>query len=376
MQSSSVPSKFQIPFANSAGSLYIRTVPKASQIGIQDGAASLTDGFPPKCFVPVASGGTPPFGADFNGLLNQITAWAQWQQAGAPIVYDATFQTAIGGYPMGAIIQIGAGGPEFMSTTENNAVAPSVGAAGWMPVTTFGGNVTTVSATGPLTASNAGLVLISAASGNVNITMPAVSSENGIPLPFCFVRTDNSVNTVTLTAAGGNTFWPSGASTFSVSALTSYEFSGDGSSAWRLIGGTYFALLNGSASQAFNVAPAAIGSTTQAVNQGQFSSSLGSNGWKEYPDPNSPTGFVIEQWGSQSSGNGSLITFPVPFPNACLNIQVSESNGNSGTWGVGVPTVHASSNKSKTGFTHWTLSWNAGSWAAASNSVDWRALGY
>lgn len=124
------------------------------------------------------------------------------------------------------------------------------------------------------------------------------------------------------------------------------------------------------------IAPAAQGSTTHAVNQGQFSGSLGSNGWKEYPDPNSPTGLILEQWGSQSSGNNSVITFPVPFPNACLNIQVSESNGNSGTWGVGVPTVHASSNKSKTGFIHWTLSWNAGSWAAASNSVDWRAWGY
>lgn len=376
MQSLSVPSKFQIPFANSAGSLYIRTVPKASQIGIQDGAASLTDGFPPKCFVPVASGGTPPFGADFNGLLNQITAWAQWQQAGAPIVYDATFQTAIGGYPMGAIIQIGAGGPEFMSTTENNTVAPSVGAAGWMPITTFGGNVTTVSATGPLTASNAGLVLVSAASGNVNITMPAVSSENGIPLPFCFVRTDNSVNTVTLTAAGGNTFWPSGASTFSVSALTSYEFSGDGSTAWRLIGGTYFALLNGSSTQVFNVAPAAISSTTQAVNQGQFPSSLGASGYKKSPDPNSPTGYYIEQWGTVSSANGTPITFPLAFPNVCLNVVLNEAAANSSNWGVGNPTVHGCSNLTTTGFTHWTLSYSAGSWFNASNTCSYRAIGY
>jgi len=55
--------------------------PQASQIGITNCAASLTDGFPPLTFVPVAQGGCPPFGSDFNGILRQITQWSQWMQA-------------------------------------------------------------------------------------------------------------------------------------------------------------------------------------------------------------------------------------------------------------------------------------------------------
>jgi len=62
MLSTSIPPKFPIPFANAAGPSFIRPIPTASQIGIQDGAASLTDGFPPDCFTPVVAGGTPPFG--------------------------------------------------------------------------------------------------------------------------------------------------------------------------------------------------------------------------------------------------------------------------------------------------------------------------
>lgn len=233
MQSSNVPSKFPIPFANSAGALYTRTIPQASQIGIQDGAASLTDGFPPKCFVPVASGGTPPFGKDFNGLLKQVTQWDQWQQAGGPIVYDSSFQSAIGGYPMGAIIEIVAGGPAFMSTVENNTVAPAVGAAGWMPIPTFGANVTTVSATSTLTVYNAGLILVNAAAGNVTITMPAVSGANGVPLPFNFVRLDSSANSVTINAAGSDTFWPTGSASLQIAVSGSLPLTGDGASSWR-----------------------------------------------------------------------------------------------------------------------------------------------
>jgi hypothetical protein len=233
MQSSNVPAKFPIPFANSAGALYTRTIPQASQIGIQDGAASLTDGFPPKCFVPVASGGTPPFGKDFNGLLKQVTQWDQWQQAGGPIVFDASFQSSIGGYPMGAIVEIVAGGPAFMSTVENNTVAPAVGAAGWMPIPTFGANVTTVTATSTLSVYNAGLILVNATSGNVIITMPSVAGANGVPLPFNFVRVDASANTVTVNAAGSDAFWPTGGASIQIAVNGSLPLSGDGVSSWR-----------------------------------------------------------------------------------------------------------------------------------------------
>lgn len=320
MQSSNVPSKFPIPFANSAGGLYTRTIPQASQIGLQDGAASLTDGFPPKCFVPVASGGTPPFGKDFNGLLKQVTQWNQWQQAGGPIVYDSSFQSAIGGYPMGAIIEIVAGGPAFISTVENNTVAPAVGAAGWMPVPTFGANVTTVTATGVLSINNAGLILVDATAGNVIITMPAVAGANGVPLPFNFTRTDSSGNTVTVTAAGSDKFWPTNSASLSIAPSGSLYITGDGSALWRqgLTG-----LNNTWTGTNTFTQPVIVGvgvTAGEAVNLSQFPSSLTSNGWKKYADPNSPSGYFIEQWGSVLLGNGAsqVVTLPIAYPNQNL----------------------------------------------------------
>lgn len=292
MQASSVPGKFSIPWGNSAGGSYIRTVPVASQIGVTNGAASWTDGFPPNCFVAVAAGGAPPFGQDFNGVLQAVTKWNQWQQAGGPIVYDSTFQSAIGGYPSGSVVQMTASGPSFMSTVDNNTVAPAMGAAGWMPVQVFGANRTSVTSTQTLTAYNSGLVLVNASSGNITITLPAVSAASGATLPFKLVRTDTSTNSVTVSAAGSDTFSQGSASALALNSTL--EFAGNGTSQW-------------------------------VMTAAQFPSSLGMNGYKKYPDPNSPTGYFIEQWGTVTLGPGSSqsITLPIAFPNSFMNCTVS-----------------------------------------------------
>ena len=132
MQSTNIPAKFLIPWGNSAGGSFIRTIPQASQIGITNGAASLTDGFPPLNFTAVGSGGIPPFGQDMNGILKQITQWAQWQAAAAPIYYDAAFSASIGGYPKGTLLSAtSAVGNFWISTIENNASNPDTGGANW-----------------------------------------------------------------------------------------------------------------------------------------------------------------------------------------------------------------------------------------------------
>lgn len=132
MLASAIPTKLPIPFADAAGPAYINAIPEASQIFITPGAASLTDGFPPLTFLSEAAGGIPPFGADFNGILNLISAWNQWQSAGGPVKYDGTFSTAIGGYPAGAVLMSVAGGSWWLSTTDNNASNPETGGANWI----------------------------------------------------------------------------------------------------------------------------------------------------------------------------------------------------------------------------------------------------
>lgn len=134
MLSTSIPTKFNIPFANNATGPYIRPIPQASQVGITPGAASLYDGFPPVTFIPESSGGTPPAGADMNGLLNQVTQWVQWLNAGAPIFYDAAFQAQIGGYPKGALISAPSSTFWWLSVVENNLTNPNTGGVGWLQV--------------------------------------------------------------------------------------------------------------------------------------------------------------------------------------------------------------------------------------------------
>ena len=137
MQVSTIPARFQKVWAVNAAGAYIRTVPVDSQIGIQDGAASFDTGFVPDNFTPVAAGGVPPFGQDFNGLLNTMTAWQQWGQAGGPIPYDATFSAAVNGYPSGAVLASGIlKGAQWYSTVDNNLTNPDdpLTSSGWLRV--------------------------------------------------------------------------------------------------------------------------------------------------------------------------------------------------------------------------------------------------
>jgi hypothetical protein len=136
LEQSQVPAKFGLPWGASAASAFIRSIPLASQIGVQNCAASLTTGFPPLTFTPVGAGGCPPFGQDFNGILNQITAWNQWGSAGGPNFFDSGFSTNVNGYPKGAMLQSSVlPGRIWLNTVDNNTVNPdsTAGTAtGWV----------------------------------------------------------------------------------------------------------------------------------------------------------------------------------------------------------------------------------------------------
>ena len=131
MLASSIPTSFTQAFGASAGASQIRAIPAASQISITPGAASLTDGFPPLNFLPVAAGGVPMSGKDLNGILNEITAAIQWQQVAGLPVYNSTFSTAIGGYPAGAVLRAASTIGMWLSTADNNSTNPETGGAGW-----------------------------------------------------------------------------------------------------------------------------------------------------------------------------------------------------------------------------------------------------
>lgn len=125
MQSTDIPAKFPIPFADSATGTYKRGIPVTSADPV---AASLTLGAPPGTFGPT---GTPYDGRDYNGLENQITAWSRWQAAGGSVPFDGSFSTAIGGYPKGCVLPSTTLGFFWQSTVENNTNNPDVTPTGW-----------------------------------------------------------------------------------------------------------------------------------------------------------------------------------------------------------------------------------------------------
>jgi hypothetical protein len=131
MQLSDLPARFPIPFANNAGAGFIRSIPQGHQTASPtDAPASLYDGFPPETFTDPGAGGVPPSGRDMNGILNQATKQAQWDQAGAPATFNSTFATAIGGYPRGSILLSSSmPGLFWVSTADNNTTNPDAGGA-------------------------------------------------------------------------------------------------------------------------------------------------------------------------------------------------------------------------------------------------------
>lgn len=130
MQVSNIPQSILTVFGASAPAGNVTVpFPTTPQVG---GLASMPTGFTAVNFTPVGSGGIPPWGKDMNGILQLLTAWAQWLKAGGPITYDGTFQSAVTGYMNGSIVQSAVTpGLYWRSSVDNNTSNPDTGGAGW-----------------------------------------------------------------------------------------------------------------------------------------------------------------------------------------------------------------------------------------------------
>lgn len=108
------PTNIDLPFAY-AGTK--NTIPDAAT---GTNHASFHDGFPPVTMLPIASGGIPPEGNDFNGLFFDITTHTLWVNAGGQYLFDAGLSTAMGGYPKGMVLQNTALNASYVSLVDNN----------------------------------------------------------------------------------------------------------------------------------------------------------------------------------------------------------------------------------------------------------------
>lgn len=108
-------------------------IPEPSQISIDPGAASLTDGFPPACFTDPASGGVLPSGADFNGVLNMATGPAAYLMAGQIPFFDSELSDFMDGYAVGATVQSALNQTVlWINVSDGNTNDPDVDSTGWM----------------------------------------------------------------------------------------------------------------------------------------------------------------------------------------------------------------------------------------------------
>lgn len=153
MKATDIPARQPVPFAANAASANKRAIPATQPAG-SPGQASYSTGFPPETMQPIASGGTPPFGSDFNGLLNDLSTGLRWKQAGGQYLFDATFASAIGGYPAGALLKSSTANLMWLNTMDSNSTDPdSSSASGWLALR-----------------ANTGIAAITAAAGNVSPT--------------------------------------------------------------------------------------------------------------------------------------------------------------------------------------------------------------
>lgn len=88
--------------------------------------ASYEQGFPALNMTPIAAGGVPPSGQDFNGILYDVSNAALWQQAAGILPWSAEFaQSAVSnGYPKNALVVYNA--TLYQSTVDNNQSEPGV----------------------------------------------------------------------------------------------------------------------------------------------------------------------------------------------------------------------------------------------------------
>lgn len=204
MSGQPTPPRIVEAFAISAASQFITNpFPVPSQVGIVDGAASLHDGFPPLTFLALNSGGVPPSGADFNGILYLISAWVAFLAAGQTNGYDATLQTGMSGYADGAVLtQAGDPTARWISNTSGNTTDPDTGGTGWIsskPLYSFAA-LTGVNNV-VLPGASDYLIDVSASGGAIAYT-GFVAQRDGQQITFR--KSDNSGNAITFVNSSGS----------------------------------------------------------------------------------------------------------------------------------------------------------------------------
>ena len=352
MNNSAIPSRLTVVFSASGDK---NTIPvNSTSETLADGLAAMDSGFPPLTRIALSAGGKPPKGQDFNGIFNDVYTRLQWGMAGAGFPFDSAFSSAISGYPKGARVPSSTFDGEWLNTVDGNNVNPenSTGTiTGWVPVFSYG--LTTISLSSSnvtlssLQASRKRIVLTGNISSNLYLTFPA------------WLRKWEVINNCT-----GN---------YSVICRI------QGSSGVPVPTGTT-AYLNSDGNDLSVGNPVMVTAATKAdhaVNMGQFKAQLNRPGYLKIPCAQSPSGYLIIQWGlcGTTGGVGSS-DFAIPFPTAILNVQLQESN--SDQWSTSTFTIWGvnSTGTNLNGIAIKGFTWTGTNFIGATGAAQYLAIGY
>lgn len=311
MKLSDAPSKLILAFAAGGGK---NTIPVASQIGITDGAASFTDGFPPLTRTNEGAGGVPPDGLDMNGILYDATAINLWLNSGAGFVYDATFAGDIGGYPAGSVLLRTDKTGYWLNTVDDNSTDPEAFGTGWVPYFTNG--ISAITMTGSnvtLTALEAGKPIIritGTLTGNLNLIFPTTLSQ------WLVINATTGAFSITCKTSAGT-----GVAVTQSAATPVY---GDGSNinftTTLPVASETVAGIQENATQAeTNAGVSDTVTVTPAKMRFGFEIVLAATGYIKFPQW---MGSPMIQWASVTHSVGTAtISWYTPFPNAVFNAQ-------------------------------------------------------
>lgn len=193
-------------FAHNAGPDFINSIPETTAA---PGAASFDQGFPPVTMEAPAAGGIPPYGQDFNGILNQITALLAYLNSGNCFPYDGTYATDIGGYAIGAILQRADLTGFWYNLLAANTSNPDSGGAGWVGLSNYGfGSIAVAAGVNTLDALDAArpvIVVSGTLGGNAQLVLPNTLQQ------WLIVNNTAGGHTLTVkTAAGTGVNVPAG----------------------------------------------------------------------------------------------------------------------------------------------------------------------
>jgi len=371
MQTSGIPPRVAVPFADSGTK---NTIPVPSQVAITPGAASFTTGFPPLTMTPITAGGVPPYGADFNGILNAITNAIRWSSAGSGYPFDSAFAGTVTGYPKGALVPASDYSGYWLNTIEANATNPensTSATTGWVPGVHYGATSITGLTNASITlttlqAAKQRVILTGALTSSINLVFPAwtrswtvvnnctgafsvtckTPSGAGVVIPTGVTAVVNGDGTnivqdanqqipVATATAGGNAVNLSQLN----AAITAL---GLGNSATLNVGtaaGTVAAgndsRITGAAQKASNLSDLANASTARSnLGLGTVATANVGTGTNQIPDMNSftrgtgyfklPGGIIVQYFqGTTNTSAAAQISYPIPFPTGMLGISAT-----------------------------------------------------